>query len=296
LCSGDVNFDILSQARQAVYGYNHSSDYVTLVLSIAASYDEGVVDVVSNDDPPSDTDPNPNLPDPLPNPGPNNPGPNNPGPNNPGPNNPGPNNPGPHNPGPNNPGPNNPGPNNPGPNNPGPNNPGPNNPGPNNPGPTPNPPEGPNPGPNDPGPNHPDPHPNPPEGPNPGPNPDPDPEPEPEPEPTVLTGTLSECADEDVTTWCLVSAEDGSEAPLALGDERNLGTSQGDYDADGAVELVIEELTGLYLHRDVEAREVIIGLDADGVIVAIQEIPFSVVSSDETPTGDQATEEAPLEE
>ena len=49
LCSGGADFRVLSQARGAVLRYNHSEEYVDLVLTIANAYDSGVVDVVPND-------------------------------------------------------------------------------------------------------------------------------------------------------------------------------------------------------------------------------------------------------
>ena len=49
LCSGTVDMTVLGQARGAVLRYNHSQEYVDLVLSIANVYDSGVVDIVPND-------------------------------------------------------------------------------------------------------------------------------------------------------------------------------------------------------------------------------------------------------
>jgi hypothetical protein len=49
LCSGYGDFSILAQARANVLRYNHSEEYVDLVLRIANAYDSGVVDVVPND-------------------------------------------------------------------------------------------------------------------------------------------------------------------------------------------------------------------------------------------------------
>ncbi len=52
LCSAGGDFSSLSQARANVLRYNHSEEYVDLVLTIANAYDSGVVDVVPNDAPP----------------------------------------------------------------------------------------------------------------------------------------------------------------------------------------------------------------------------------------------------
>ncbi len=49
LCSGGADMTVLAQARSAVLRYNHSDEYVDLVLSIANVYDSGVVDIVPND-------------------------------------------------------------------------------------------------------------------------------------------------------------------------------------------------------------------------------------------------------
>ena len=43
----------LKQARNAIFGYNHSNSYVTLVLTIAKRFDSGVVTVVPNSAPPT---------------------------------------------------------------------------------------------------------------------------------------------------------------------------------------------------------------------------------------------------
>jgi len=47
LCSAGGDFSSLSQARANVLRYNHSDEYVDLVLTIANAYDSGVVDVVA---------------------------------------------------------------------------------------------------------------------------------------------------------------------------------------------------------------------------------------------------------
>lgn len=48
LCAGDVDMETNSGQRSAVYRYNHSDDYVDLVLSIAAAYAEGDFTSVPN--------------------------------------------------------------------------------------------------------------------------------------------------------------------------------------------------------------------------------------------------------
>jgi hypothetical protein len=48
LCAGGGDMRVAAQARRAVFSYNHSADYVTLVLTIAARFDGGTVPVVSN--------------------------------------------------------------------------------------------------------------------------------------------------------------------------------------------------------------------------------------------------------
>ncbi len=52
LCSAGGDFSSLPQARANVLRYNHSDEYVDLVLTIANAYDSGVVDIVPNDAPP----------------------------------------------------------------------------------------------------------------------------------------------------------------------------------------------------------------------------------------------------
>ncbi len=52
LCGAGGDFRSLGQARANVMRYNHSAEYVDLVLQIANAYDSGVVDVVPNDPPP----------------------------------------------------------------------------------------------------------------------------------------------------------------------------------------------------------------------------------------------------
>jgi membrane-bound lytic murein transglycosylase B len=49
LCSGYADMTVLAQARVAIMSYNHSVEYVDLVLTIANAYDSGIVDVVAND-------------------------------------------------------------------------------------------------------------------------------------------------------------------------------------------------------------------------------------------------------
>jgi membrane-bound lytic murein transglycosylase B len=49
LCGAGGDFSSLAQARANVMRYNHSEEYVDLVLRIANAYDSGVVDVVPND-------------------------------------------------------------------------------------------------------------------------------------------------------------------------------------------------------------------------------------------------------
>jgi membrane-bound lytic murein transglycosylase B len=49
LCGAGGDFNSLGQARANVMRYNHSEEYVDLVLRIANAYDSGVVDVVPND-------------------------------------------------------------------------------------------------------------------------------------------------------------------------------------------------------------------------------------------------------
>ena len=49
LCSGGADMAQLASARAAVLRYNHSEEYVDLVLTVANAYDSGVVDVVAND-------------------------------------------------------------------------------------------------------------------------------------------------------------------------------------------------------------------------------------------------------
>jgi hypothetical protein len=49
LCSGGGDFSVLSSARANIMRYNHSKEYVDLVLRLANAYDRGVVDVVPND-------------------------------------------------------------------------------------------------------------------------------------------------------------------------------------------------------------------------------------------------------
>ena len=49
LCNAGGDFTSLAQARANVLRYNHSEEYVDLVLRIANAYDSGVVDVVPND-------------------------------------------------------------------------------------------------------------------------------------------------------------------------------------------------------------------------------------------------------
>ncbi|MGH3494663.1 MAG: lytic transglycosylase domain-containing protein, partial [Sciscionella sp.] len=48
LCSGYPDMQIAAQARGAILSYNHSQAYVNLVLTIAHTYDSGVVVVVPN--------------------------------------------------------------------------------------------------------------------------------------------------------------------------------------------------------------------------------------------------------
>ena len=48
LCAGAGDMRVRSEARAAVYRYNHSDAYVDLVLQIAAAYDRGEVKVVSD--------------------------------------------------------------------------------------------------------------------------------------------------------------------------------------------------------------------------------------------------------
>jgi hypothetical protein len=48
LCAGGGDMRVVAQARRAVFSYNHSADYVTLVLTIAERFDGGTVTVVSN--------------------------------------------------------------------------------------------------------------------------------------------------------------------------------------------------------------------------------------------------------
>ncbi len=48
LCSGDEDLSTVAGQRSAIYRYNHSNDYVDLVLSIAAAYSDGDYAAVPN--------------------------------------------------------------------------------------------------------------------------------------------------------------------------------------------------------------------------------------------------------
>jgi membrane-bound lytic murein transglycosylase B len=53
LCGGGADMRVVVEARGAVYRYNHSGRYVSLVMSIARTYDDGGADVVPNTADPS---------------------------------------------------------------------------------------------------------------------------------------------------------------------------------------------------------------------------------------------------
>lgn len=104
--------------------------------------------------------------------------------------------------------------------------------------------------------------------PQPEPTPTPTPQPEPTPTPTPLltpapvttriTGTLTACND----SWCL------DDIPVLLGRDPDLSGVQGDYDGDGIAESVSQELTGL-LRTSVE-----VGIDAGGLVLEINRLPY----------------------
>jgi hypothetical protein len=54
LCANHRDLSTAAGLRAAVYSYNHSDDYVDLVLRLARAYANGEVDVVPNDGPPAD--------------------------------------------------------------------------------------------------------------------------------------------------------------------------------------------------------------------------------------------------
>jgi membrane-bound lytic murein transglycosylase B len=105
-------------------------------------------------------------------------------------------------------------------------------------------------------------------GPPPGPVPDPGP-PVPAPKPIVLTGFLAAC-EKDPAAWCL------GDAQLDFGDNADLSQAQEDYDADGVVEPVADELTGL------SATSVTVQLDASHLVLDIQGLPYAVIEVEAT--------------
>jgi hypothetical protein len=119
------------------------------------------------------------------------------------------------------------------------------------------------PGPGDPGPG------------DPGPG-DPGPGTEPDPVPTALTGFVASCA-KDPTAWCI------GDAPLDFGDNADLSQPQEDYDADGVVEPVVDELAGLATVR------VRVELDEDRVVHTIRGLPYAVVEMADPTTTDPTT-------
>ncbi|HSS67421.1 MAG TPA: lytic transglycosylase domain-containing protein [Nocardioidaceae bacterium] len=104
-------------------------------------------------------------------------------------------------------------------------------------------------------------------GPGPGPNPTPD------PDPIVLAGFLAPC-EKDATAWCI------GDAQLNFGDNADLTHAQEDYDADGVVEAVGDELAGL---SEVRVR---VTVDPDThVVLTIRGLPYAVIEATEpTPT------------
>jgi hypothetical protein len=108
---------------------------------------------------------------------------------------------------------------------------------------------------------------NPPPGGSPGPPPAPEPDPgppPPAPKPIVLTGFVAPC-EKDSTAWCL------GDAQLDFGDDADLSQAQEDYDADGVVEPVADELTGL------SGTRVTVELDSSHLVLEIQGLPYAVI-------------------
>jgi hypothetical protein len=237
LCAGGGDMRVAAQARRAVFSYNHSADYVTLVLTIAERFDGGTVPVVSNSAPPTAAQrrtqaaqtaaqarrdaraaarhhhaaarhhhkPAPG-PDPSPTPSPN---------------------PKPHH-------------------------------------------DKPKPHHHKPAPHHPKPKPHhhhhkP--TPKPKPKPKPPPPPPPPPPPRVVTTTLTGVF---TTNGKGVWSVDGTQIDLGAAD---LDLTQGDYDGDGTAEPVADELEGLRL----EGEDGIVGsagLESDGLVVMINNLAF----------------------
>jgi hypothetical protein len=100
------------------------------------------------------------------------------------------------------------------------------------------------------------------------PGPGPDPTPVPDPKPIVLTGFLAPC-EKDAAAWCL------GDARLGFGDDADLTQAQQDYDADGTVEPVADELAGL---AGVRAT---VRTDEDYLVLRIQGLPYAVIEAPE---------------
>jgi hypothetical protein len=98
----------------------------------------------------------------------------------------------------------------------------------------------------------------------------------------LLTGFLAPC-EKDPTAWCL------GDAQLDFGENADLSQPQQDYDADGGVEPVADELAGLSGTR---ARVQID--ETSHLVLKVQGLPYTVIEA-AGPTNPPQTDPAPTD-